>query len=536
MEILNLVQGSIEWLKEKEDHFSASEAPAMMGESTYQKRDDLLKVKATKEVKPVDNSTQQLFDKGHAAEAAIRPHIEDLIGQELYPATGKKTIAGLPLLASFDGLTMAEDINFEHKLFNKLLFQNVQNEVLPIQYQIQCEQQMMISGAEKTIFVVSDGTPENMAYMWYEPSPELQAKIINGWTQFSYDLERYEGKPETVAPEAKAIMELPAINIVIDGQVKSSNLEVYQQNASAFIAAINTDLKTDEDFANAEKTVKFCGEAEKKLELVKAQALEQTADISKLFRTIDKISEEMRAKRLTLTKSVATEKSNIKLKIAMEAKNELDEHARGLNESLSGTYVAVASDFNAAMKGKKTVASLQSAANDEVARCKIEINQTAEKVRANLKVVDANQEYKFLFNDLSLIVYKDYDDFALLVGSRISTHKQQEAEKLEAERERIRKEEEQKAQDKIEETAKVAQEIIDDAVQKTNTAFSQKSIEDRSKAGESLRDNISPVTTPADQYEADIKDSLIENGIGKQTAVKVASLISNGLIKHVMIN
>jgi predicted phage-related endonuclease len=43
---------------------------------------------------------------------------------------------------------------------------------------------------------------------------------------------------------------------------------------------------------------------EKRLALVKSQALAQTASIDELFRTIDALKEEMRSKRLTLDKLV----------------------------------------------------------------------------------------------------------------------------------------------------------------------------------------------------------------------------------------
>ena len=52
-----------------------------------------------------------------------------------------------------------------------------------------------------------------------------------------------------------------------------------------------------------------------------------------------------------------------------------------------------------------------------------------------------------LFPDLQQIIGKQTDDFRLLVDSRITHHKQVEATKLEAERQRIRAEEEKRASD-----------------------------------------------------------------------------------------
>jgi len=322
MKTLNLVQGSPEWHDHRASSYNASEAPAMKGASKYMTRDQLIHQQATGETKEIDHFLQELFDKGHAAEAAIRPHIEKLIGEDLYPVTGVEYIDGVPLSASFDGLTLLEDVVFEHKLWNERLAANMKAGVVEGHYNYQIQQQLMISGAEKAIFVTSDGTPEKMEYVWIDPDKEIFEEILNGWKRFGDDLAAYKPKVETVKPEADAIMELPAINIQITGGVKDTNLAVYKESAESFIASINTDLKTDEDFANAEKTVKFCEAAEKKLDAVKEQAISQTADIDELFKTLDFLKQQMRAKRLDLNKSVTTKKTEIKNQIISEA-NEL---------------------------------------------------------------------------------------------------------------------------------------------------------------------------------------------------------------------
>jgi len=47
LDIINVKQGTKEWLNLRMGHFTASEAPAMMGVSKYQKRDELLTMKKT---------------------------------------------------------------------------------------------------------------------------------------------------------------------------------------------------------------------------------------------------------------------------------------------------------------------------------------------------------------------------------------------------------------------------------------------------------------------------------------------------------
>ncbi|WP_257263953.1 hypothetical protein [Endozoicomonas sp. ONNA2] len=47
MEILDIQQGAPEWLALRQNHFTASEAPAMMGDSPFLSRDQLLHQKKT---------------------------------------------------------------------------------------------------------------------------------------------------------------------------------------------------------------------------------------------------------------------------------------------------------------------------------------------------------------------------------------------------------------------------------------------------------------------------------------------------------
>ena len=72
----NVIQGSPEWHALRAEHFNASEAPAMMGESKYMSRAQLIRQKATGVVPEVDAATQRRFDAGHDTEAKARAILE----------------------------------------------------------------------------------------------------------------------------------------------------------------------------------------------------------------------------------------------------------------------------------------------------------------------------------------------------------------------------------------------------------------------------------------------------------------------------
>lgn len=467
MEIIEVTQGSQEWLAVRAKHFTASEAAAMLGTSQYTTRNELLKQKATGIVQESDAFKQALFDKGHEAEAWARKIIEAETGEDFYPVTGTLEIDGLKLLASFDGLTFDGGTTWEHKLFNAQLAEYIlTNQDVPDSHWPQLEQGLLVSGATVCIFTVSDGTKERMASIRYRSKPERREELIAGWRQFAEDLKNFkyaEEKPEVVAAP---IEDLPALTVEITGRVLSSNLAQWKGVVVSRIQAINTDLKTDEDFAIAEKTVKFLDDGEKRVELVKEQAQSQSADIDTLFRTLDSMKAEMRAKRLELEKLVKARKDAIRVEIAQEGKDALAAHIAALNKRINhAALIEASADFAGAMKGKKTVSSLREAVGNELARAKIETSMLADKIEANLQTMAKYSEHQFLFHDSRQLLMKSNEDLLAVIENRIAKHKAEEAARLEAEIARIRAEEERKAkaeaQKLIDEAARQAQAQID---------------------------------------------------------------------------
>lgn len=429
MKILNLVQGSMDWHEARARNFTASEAPAMMGASKYQSRNDLLKQKATGVIPDVTDAQQRIFDKGHQAEASARSIAEGIVGEELFPVTGLSEEYG-NLLASFDGLTMLNEVAWEHKLWNESLAEAIRSGELEPHYYWQLEQQLLVSGADSVLFMCSDGTNTNMVSCWYDSVPDRREQLINGWSQFITDLENYQFEPEKVEAIAEKPEALPTLKIQLTGMVTSSNLQQFEQTATQRIDSINTELTTDQHFADAEQTVKFLKAGEKDLDAAKSQALQQTATIDELFSTIDKLKELMRQKRLHLEKLVKAEKENRKQQIVANAQ---DAFSEWLSEQECPIELTTSFDPATAIKGKKTIKSLQSAADDALAKAKIDTKQQIEQVKSNAALLKEEQgEYDFLFSDWKALVIKDPEDLKVTVKARILEHKQREQEKLTA--------------------------------------------------------------------------------------------------------
>lgn len=451
---LNVTQGSPEWHAARAKCFNASEAPAMMGVSTYLSRSELLRQKATGIIPEIDEATQHRFDAGHAAEAAARQLAEKIVGEELYPIVATDDAGRL--LASSDGATMLCDIGFEHKLWNEKIAEQVRAGEVPDSHKWQLDQQIAVFGFSKILFVVSDGTPENFEHCWYSTTPERIAQLKAGWAQFEQDLANYQHVEAKPAAVAEVIEDLPALTVQLVGQVTASNLSTFQAVVLERIKAINTDLKTDADFATADKMVKFLDDGEKRLELVKSQALAQTQSIDELFRTIDSLKAEMKSKRLTLDKLVKAEKENRRAEIVTNARAALVGYVEHLHKRIGVTCIQIDGGvFAEAIKGLKSLDSMRDKVSVALANAKIEANAIADRIDANRKTVDDMS----LFPDFAQVCTKSPEDFAALLAMRVAQRKEAEEKRLAAEREKIRAEEQVKAQRE----AAAAQKSADDA-------------------------------------------------------------------------
>lgn len=450
MKIHNVVQGSAEWLALRAfPHvFTASDAPAMMGVSPYATRADLLRRKHTGLVEEVDEATQRRFDAGHQAEASFRPIAEEILGgEDLAAVTGSIELDGLTLLASFDGLTFDRADGYEHKLFNASLARAIEADGEPgPAYYWQMEHQLLVSGAKRILFVTSDGTRDCMAHCFYESKPERRAKLIAGWKQFAEDLATYQ---PGAAPAAQAVgrtpENLPALHIEITGQVRASNLNTYREHAMAVLGSINRDLTTDQHFADAEKTVKWCEGVEERIKAAKEHALSQTASIEQLFRTLDDVSAETRRVRLELDKLVKARKEAIRGDIVAEATTKLRDHMAKLAKSVGMAVPTSPVDFGGAIKGKKQIQSMRDAVDQVLADAKMAASDLAHRMAQNLRTLEDHADLGHLFPDRVSLAIKMPDDLQAVVSSRIAEHRRKEQERLDAERERIRKEEQERA-------------------------------------------------------------------------------------------
>jgi len=226
---------------------------------------------------------------------------------------------------------------------------------------------------------------------------------------------------------------LPALFVKIEGNV-STNIAEFKTEIDSYVGSINKELVTDEHFAQAELDVKFCKKTEQELVRVKEAALNQSVDIKRAMDMLGSMGENIRQVRLRLEKLVKKEKENRKDAIINAGVYTNIDQARFLNNVLQGFSIPSV-DYNSliseAIKGKKTLESMNEAVDDVVSECMKSDNEIAELMNKNIECLNKAKDngYGFLFNDFDQYVHLDNEHVVLMIISRIDEHKKIEAEK-----------------------------------------------------------------------------------------------------------
>lgn len=461
-EILTLAQGSAAWHQHRSTALNASDAPAMLACSPYKSRSDFVRERATCLVDAeIDQATARRFADGHRFEALARPLAEQIIGEELSPCVGKRG----KYSASFDGLTFMCDVAFEHKtLGNGLrdaMAPGCTGADLPLHYRVQMEQQAMVSGCERILFMASqwdaDGALIEERHCWYLPDAELRARLIAGWEQFEKDVAAYV-PTEQAAPVVPAPIEsLPAVVVQVQGALSvAGNLPAFGQALRAFIERIPQRPENDQQFADAEAACKALKKAEDALAQAEDGALAQISDVEAMRRTVADLKALARSTRLATEKLVAAEKESRREQLVRQTQASMIEHVMELNRLLQADGAGHLPTpqvglFAPCIKGLKSLDSMRDKLTAELLARKTDAGLQATRLHANRASLRTPEgDWIFLFADFAQVGTKEAEDFAALAQLRIGQHQQREAARLEAERARIRAEEERRAREKAE--------------------------------------------------------------------------------------
>lgn len=225
--------------------------------------------------------------------------------------------------------------------------------------------------------------------------------------------------------------------ISIKGEITASNFDEWQTSLIQYIDSTNTELATDEDFANADGTVKTFKAIEKRLDTVKQSALDQSHDIICLFKAIDSIKSHVRETRLVLNRQLTKRKKEIRLELidsAIKRVKKFINSQEGVFPLLNHKDILQELDFELAIKSKSSLTIAQFAL-DRLVQAKIkEVGQRLDLVALNeRKLSNVCNDYHFLFHDKKALLLKATDDLDILISNRVLDYKEKERQKVENE-------------------------------------------------------------------------------------------------------
>ncbi|QTA91427.1 hypothetical protein [Desulfonema magnum] len=225
--------------------------------------------------------------------------------------------------------------------------------------------------------------------------------------------------------------------IKLKGEIQSSNFDEWKHDLITQIQSINTKLTTDDDFMSAIEHVKLFKTAEKFLKDAKQSAINQAADIQKLFTAIDEISEEARQARLSLDRQIRARKQEIKEKCIQSGIEAVRAFIDLKSDDFQLTDHSVYLDrgrFETAVKGKSAIKRIKSTISSLCDTIKSEISQKAAEVTNNGAKLDALPDrYKLLFQDRNSLLTLSSQELHLTIEKRIALFNEENA-KIKAEK------------------------------------------------------------------------------------------------------
>lgn len=432
VEILDVRQGSPEWLEFRRTRFGASEAAAMLGLSKMETRAELLhRYHTGLQVEHSDYVQERVLDRGHAVEAAIRGFVEESIGDDLSPVTCARR--GTRLAASCDGLTLMRETAWECKQWNDELAEQVFNGVVPDTHMPQCQQVLLVTGAGRLIFTVTDGTPQHTLSVPVRPDRAWFDRIVRGWLQFEADLQAYVPPPAAPVAIASAVVALPTPSVRLDGAiVVRDNLPDFARQLQAFIARVPASPSTDQEFADAERACKVLEQAEGALDQAESAALASIPTVEALRRVLVTLRESARRCRLVTEKVVARRKDELRAQAIEDGVRALSDHIEGLRPKHRGFLVfaksAAAQELGAAIKGLRSLDSVRAAVNARAAALKTAASASADRIDVNVRTIEAaGEKDQGLFADRHDLASKDPEAVAAIVSQRVAAQRAREA-------------------------------------------------------------------------------------------------------------
>ncbi|WP_278976724.1 hypothetical protein [Oligella urethralis] len=240
--------------------------------------------------------------------------------------------------------------------------------------------------------------------------------------------------------------------IKIETNIASCNIETFKAQAEQYLANLHDSYETDEDFAILTSEVKELKELEDKTRQAIEAVLNGNKEVETIINEARGIAESFRQERLSRNKLVTDKSNEIKQDILDDAFNDIKTIVSNQDSQLITAIGAkfspqeIKAKLSEAIKGKRTISSIQAAVNAEKNGIVVEITTEVSRINSRLRLFP--KEFDYLFNDAVNLAASQATDDELTseIQSRIDADKARQAEieakaeeeaKAKAEKERL---------------------------------------------------------------------------------------------------
>lgn len=152
MKLMQLKQRSREWLDWRATKICASDAPILMNQSPFKTVEQLYLEKT----KHYESAPNQYMLRGIELESVALTEFEKETGLIMFPCVGEHENGWMA--ASFDGMTIEQDVIVEIKCPGKVDTLLAINGEIPKKYKAQLQHQMFVAGLEDMFYYSFSGT------------------------------------------------------------------------------------------------------------------------------------------------------------------------------------------------------------------------------------------------------------------------------------------------------------------------------------------------------------------------------------------
>lgn len=308
--------------------------------------------------------------------------------------------------------------------------------------------------------------------------------------------------------------------IKVETNIASCNIGDFKAQAEQYLASLHSSYETDEDFAILVSEVKELKELEDRTRQAIEAVLNGNKEVEAIINEARGIAESFRQERLSRNKLVTDKSNEIKQNILDGAFEDI----KTIITNLGGQLVSViGSKFQShnikaqlieSIKGKRTISSIQAAANAEKNGIIAEITAEVARINSRLRLIPKDLDH--LFRDAVSLAASDMSDDELVseVQSRIEVDKVRQAEI------------EEQAKQKAEAEAKAAAEAKTKAEEEAKAKAEEKErLETEPAAKEEAKEEPEPVSEDSNkEHEATHWTVVIKLNadVSREQAIQVA--------------